>query len=398
MASTLVEPEKSENEDRIAALRVTWWGLGANVSLTGLKYGAGILSGSSALIADAAHSLSDLISDFVTLFVVQYARVPADEDHPYGHGRFEALGSLAVSGILIGTAGGAGWNALSTLLECWNSGAVENAILASGYGSVAIFACAASLITKEALYHATARVGRSINSQTLIANAWHHRSDALSSVAALVGVGGCLAGMPLLDPVSGLLVSGLVAKTGVEIGLDSAREVTEMVQEDDDTLERVKRAADATEGVMGVSKMRSRKMGPYSLVDLHVDVAAHITVSAAHHVAERLRHKIISSERHISEVLVHVEPHQEQEIDVEMSGHDEVERQVRDVLAEVPGIRGVAHVIIHYASMGLSIKVDIVCDDDITIREAMLIATNAKRTLEFLPGVYAVDIDLDLDV
>jgi cation diffusion facilitator family transporter len=405
--------KKNEFEGRSAALRVTWLGCGANVSLAALKYGAGTLSGSSALIADAAHSLSDMLSDFVTLFVVHYARVPADEDYPYGHGRFEALGSLAVSAVLVGTAGGICWETVSTLLEYWHSGIVENSILDSGYGGLAMAACGISLVTKEMLYHATVNVGRNINSQTLIANAWHHRSDAWSSVAALAGVGGCLVGIPVLDPVSGLLVSGLVAKAGFEIAWDAAQEVTEKVQADDEVIRAVRAAAGETEGILGIHRLRSRKMGPYCLVDLHVHVHPDISVSAGHHVAERLRHRIISSEPHVSEVLVHIEPFARADFldaDIEMRPHPEVEREVRQVLAKVPEIIGVADVIVHYVPMtsshvmtlgvshGIHLKVDIICDEEITVREAIAIAQRAKGILQKVEGVTYVDVDLELEV
>merc|ERR1712217_295112 len=174
------------------------------------------MGGNTALIADAAHSLSDLVSDLMTLFVVRS-----------GQRRFEALGSLSVSAIVVGTAGGVGWSAMSDLLDHWNGTVAENMMLASGCGGFAIAACVGSLLIKEALYHVSVRVGHEIKSPTVIANAWHHRSDAFSSVAALIGVGGCLVGMPILDPLSGLVVSGLVAKAGVEIGLDAIKEAVD---------------------------------------------------------------------------------------------------------------------------------------------------------------------------
>jgi len=411
-ASQGAQMELSELEGRNAALRVTWWGFGANVGLAGLKYVAGTLACSSALIADAAHSLSDLLTDFVTLFVLHYARVPADEDHPFGHGRFEALGSLAVSAVLIGTAGGIAWDALSTLQTVLAGSGAENAVLASGYGSVALGVCAISLVTKEMLYHASARVGRRINSQTLIANAWHHRSDALSSVACLVGVGGCMVGFPLLDPMAGLVVSGMVAKTGVEIAWEAALEVTERAEADDGLLVAVRAAAATTDGVLSIHGLRARKMGPYSMVYLHVDVDPDISVSAGYHVAERLRHKILTSESNVSEVLVHIQPFARakyQAADVSMRSHTEVEREVRQVLGSVPEIRGVAdvnvgyipmsssHVMLRGMSHGIHLKVDIICRQDITVGAANAIASDARGILLKLEGIAYVDVNLDLD-
>eukprot|EP00440_Ansanella_granifera_P003455 gb/GFBE01003751.1/.p1 GENE.gb/GFBE01003751.1/~~gb/GFBE01003751.1/.p1 ORF type:complete len:290 (+),score=58.30 gb/GFBE01003751.1/:1-870(+) len=285
----------------------------------------------------------------------------------------------------------------SRLLECLNGEAAESILSASGYGGLAVFACLVSLVTKEALYHATVRVGRDIKSQTLIANAWHHRSDALSSVAALAGVAGCLAGMPVLDPLSGLLVSGMVAKAGIEIGWESVLEVAEKVDSDDAVLHAVRKIAAATEGVLGIRRLRSRRMGPYSLVDLHIDVDPHISVSAAHHVAERLRHAIVSSERHVSEVLVHVEPFEHANVDASIRPHTEVEREVREILATMPQILRVAGINCHYVpAKGIHLNVDIVCDDALSIREVTQIAQEAKLRLQKLKDVFTVDVDLEL--
>lgn len=393
----------AESDGRAAAMRVTWWGAGTNISLAALKYAAGCLTGSSALVADAAHSLSDLLSDIITLFVVDAARLPPDEDHPYGHGRFEAVGSLSVAVVLVATAGGVGWSSAGTLLDWWCGSAFESGLAESGYGSLAVSACIISLVAKEALYHATVRVGNDIGSQTLIANAWHHRSDAFSSVAALLGVGGSLAGVPWLDPMAGVLVSGLVAKAGIEIGWEAIGEVTEKAVPDDETLMAVQRAAASTTGVTSIDRLRTRRMGPYALVDLHACVDPCISVSAAHNVARHLSHQIKMSARGISEVLIHIVPERHPGTTASSSAllrpHVDVEREVRVALERIPEIHGVSHVITHYvANAGIHLKVDIVCDDSITIKSASGIARKAKHILEELQDVTSVDVDLELQV
>uniref|UniRef100_A0A7S4VRT5 Cation efflux protein cytoplasmic domain-containing protein n=1 Tax=Alexandrium monilatum TaxID=311494 RepID=A0A7S4VRT5_9DINO len=386
-----------EPRERRLALRVTWWGAGTNVSLAAMKWIAGSLTGSTALVADAAHSLSDLLSDIITLFVVDVARVPPDPAHPYGHGRFEAVGSLSVAAVLVATAGGVGWASISVVAGWWRTGAVECALAESGYGGLAVAACVVSLLSKEALYHATIRVGRTVDSQTLVANAWHHRSDALSSVAALVGVGGSMVGMPLLDPAAGLLVSALVAKAGVEIGWEAVAEVTEKAEPGEEVREAVRAIARATAGVVSIDRLRTRKMGPFSLVDLCIEVDPEISVSAAYQVGEHLRHEIHRSQPNVSEVLVTVVPFQRGTVAL-MRPHTEVEREVRALLASVPGIRGVSHVIAHYVpGDGIRLKVDIVCDSSITVRDACGIAGEARSVLEGLHGISSVDVDLELD-
>jgi len=393
----------ADTDSRAAALRVTWWGAGTNVSLAAVKYATGSLTGSTALVADAAHSMSDLLSDVVTLVVVDAARRPPDENHPYGHGRFETLGSLSVAAILVATAGGVGWHALLDIHGWWQTGTLGDTLASSGYGGCAVVACIISLASKEALYHATVQVGREVNSQILIANAWHHRSDALSSVAALVGVGGSLAGIPLLDPVAGLFVSGLVAKVGIEIGYESVCEVTEKVMVDSHTQESVNNSAAETPGVVRIDRLRTRKMGPYFLVDVVAEVDPQISISAAHHVAERLRREIHKSEKDVSEVLVNVVPYKQGGTSMAgatlMRTHDEVENEVRLALTQIPAILDVSDVVTHYEpDVGIRLKVDINCAEDITLQMACQTGREAKKLLSQLPDVISVDVDLDLDV
>eukprot|EP00419_Tripos_fusus_P073470 CAMPEP_0172879050 /NCGR_PEP_ID=MMETSP1075-20121228/111361_1 /TAXON_ID=2916 /ORGANISM="Ceratium fusus, Strain PA161109" /LENGTH=452 /DNA_ID=CAMNT_0013730975 /DNA_START=9 /DNA_END=1364 /DNA_ORIENTATION=+ len=386
------EAPAADTDGRTAALQVTVLGAATNVSLAAVKYVTGSMTGSTALVADAAHSMSDLLSDLVTLFVVDAARHPPDEKHPYGHGRFETLGSLSVGAILVATAGGVGWHASLDIYGWWQTDTLGDTLTSSGFGGYAVAACIFSLASKEALYHATVRVGHEVNSQILIANAWHHRSDALSSVAALVGVGGSLAGMPLLDPLAGLFVSGLVAKVGIEIGYESVCEVTERVMVDSHIRESVNHSAAETPGVVRIDRLRTRKMGPYFLVDVVAEVDPQISISAAHHVAERLRREIHKSQKDVSEVLVNVVPFKQGGSSMAgatlMRTHSEVENEVRLALQQIPAIRGVSDVVTHYEpDVGIHLQVDICCAEDITVQMACQIGHEAKDLLSQLPDV-----------
>eukprot|EP00928_Gymnodinium_smaydae_P070689 TRINITY_DN54475_c0_g1_i1.p1 TRINITY_DN54475_c0_g1~~TRINITY_DN54475_c0_g1_i1.p1 ORF type:complete len:534 (-),score=83.64 TRINITY_DN54475_c0_g1_i1:8-1609(-) len=388
-------------DGRGPAMRVTMLGAATNVGLAVTKYGAGVLTGSSALVADAAHSLSDLLSDVLTLFVVDAARVPPDEDHPYGHGRFEAIGSLTVAAVLVGTGGGVGWSSASVIAEWWTCGELANGLATSGYGAVALAACLASLVAKEALYHATVRVGRQIGSQTLIANAWHHRTDALSSVAALVGVGGGLLGMPLLDPAAGLVVAALVAKAGVDIGLEAVEEVTEKAVIDDEARRAVEVAAQNIDGVVSIDRLRTRKMGPYSCVDVRVLVDPIISVSAARNVAEHLRNEVHRMQSSVSDVLVHVTPYKQLPVvagsDTLLRPYTELEREVRSALRDVNEIIRVPSVVTHYVpGRGIRLHVMICCDVNVTVHQAQRIAHEARGRLEKVPDVFSIDFALDL--
>jgi cation diffusion facilitator family transporter len=216
------------------AIRITSIGMVLNVTLAIGKAGAGVYSGSAAMIADAGHSFSDLLSDVVTIWAVKLARTPADTNHPYGHGKFEAVGSAVIGGLLIGTGAGLGIHAIEILQHGMSDNETMAIFNDLGFGMAAAVAVG-SIASKEWLYHATVKVGRETRSKVLEANAWHHRTDALSSVAALGGVMGAYAGFPLLDPLAGLVVAGMVVRTGVEVGLESIQELT------DESVEEVSR-------------------------------------------------------------------------------------------------------------------------------------------------------------
>ena len=276
------------------ALSVTWLGLIANLLMAIAKGFVGIISHSSALIADAGHSFSDLLSDMVTLWAVRMAGIPKDENHPYGHGKFETVGTFVVALMLVFTGIGVAWHVLNKM----NSPGVP--------GTPAIWMAAIALAVKEALFHLTRMVSRRSGSRILLANAWHHRSDAISSVAALVGIAGANWGIPMMDPIAGVLVAGLIVKTGIDIGYESLRELTDEIPEEEVISELKKILADV-EGVDHYHEMRARRMGPHLLVDLHIEVDSMMSISAAHQVAERVRLRILDKIPAVNEVLVHVD-------------------------------------------------------------------------------------------
>ena len=193
------------------ASRITWVGAAVNLSLALAKLVAGVVGNSAAMLSDAGHSLSDLVSDALTLVTLRMSALPPDIDHPYGHGRFESVGSLGIATLLLLAGLSFGQNAFAAL----------RAPSAAPISVRALWAAVASIVFKEVLYRATRRVGERMQSQVLIANAWHHRSDALSSVVALVGIGGAMAGWAWLDPLAATAVGGMVAWMGVEIARES---------------------------------------------------------------------------------------------------------------------------------------------------------------------------------
>ncbi|OQS07638.1 Cation Diffusion Facilitator (CDF) Family [Thraustotheca clavata] len=409
------------------ALRITRVGMYVNIAMAAAKGTVGAAIHSSALVADAAHSLSDLLSDFVTLWSVKVARLPPDDRHPYGYGKFEAVGSLTVGAILSAAGIGMGWEAVQTLQDVLGGvqhtghlhGLIDVAYLSelspTAQWGVAAGAAIASIGAKEALYHATVRIGKKANSKVLIANAWHHRSDAISSFIALGGICGAMVGIPFVDPVAGAIVSCMIAKTGVDICLDSVRELTDKSVEDD-ILKLLAETSSNVEDVVSVSNIRARRMGPYTLVDLRAYVHARTSVSAAQQVAARVKSKILKQMPEVSEVLVHIDV-ANNEFDASNWGHvtpeeqmrpyREIKRDVLYALRKVPEITGITHVNAHWVQRnsntnasglgyGTFLDVAIVVSPDLPVREVHKIARRARKEIESLTYVVEADIHLEL--
>ena len=375
------------------ALKVTWLGLLANLLLALAKGFIGFIANSSALIADAGHSFSDLLSDGITLWAVRMSGIPKDKNHPYGHGKFETVGTFIVALLLLFTGIGVAWHVFNKM----DSPEVP--------GTIALWMAGIAIAVKEVLFHATRMVGRRTGSRILLANAWHHRSDAISSVAALVGIGGAQWGFPLMDPIAGVLVAGLIIKTGINIGYESIRELTDETAEEA-VISELGQILSGIEGVDHYHEMRARRMGPHLLVDLHIEVDSMMSISAAHQVAERVRLGILEKLPAVNEVLVHVDAEDDfievegtedpQEI-VLMRPQSEIENDVKKALSVIPEIEGITHIYCHYLNQELTVQVNIILDVEIRISDAQKIASKARMKIEQIKDIDAADLHLELD-
>eukprot|EP00501_MAST-03F_sp_TOSAG23-6_P000383 GSMAST32.ASY1.ANO1.394.1 assembled CDS len=256
--STKTKHDKMGEKDAAAGVHITKVGAVVNVGLAGSKGAIGYLTGSTALLADAAHSLSDLFSDALTVFAVRLSRTPADEDHPYGHGKFETMGALSIGALLTVAGVNIVTHSYDQLLIVFGSDQTLRPIIAASVASSAI-------IMKEVLYRKTISVARHI-----VSNAWHHRSDALSSLVALGGICGSFMGLPLVDPMAGIIIGGLIVNTGARIGWNNIRELVD--ESDPETLKRITKLTKSVFGVKNVSRVRSRRMGYYELDDLKLQL------------------------------------------------------------------------------------------------------------------------------
>jgi cation diffusion facilitator family transporter len=279
--------------------RIVVAGVVVNICLTFVKVLGGIVGHSQALVADGVHSLSDLVTDLVVFFGLRYSSQPRDANHPYGHGKIETLASVLVGVLLVITGVLIGYDAVRAGLDR----------VAASPKWIALAAAVASIVFKEALYHYTLRYARRLGSNALVANAWHHRSDALSSLAALGGVIGARLGYPILDPIAAVLVSVMIVKVGIDVMIKASRELVEETLHDEETARMVERALQVS-GVMRVPEIQSRYVGPAIVVDMSITVHGGLTVAEGHDIAHRVERALISAFPDILVVTVHVEPHE----------------------------------------------------------------------------------------
>ncbi|KAM0003431.1 putative cation efflux protein [Helianthus debilis subsp. tardiflorus] len=315
--------QTSEEGDRIFRL-----GLAADVGLTAGKVLTGYLSGSTAIIADAAHSLSDVVLSSVALLSFRASRVPKDKEHPYGHGKFETLGALGISGVLLLTAGGIAWHALDVLVGVMSAASeVANQSLphqhAHNHGHhhgidmnhpiLALNTTIVAIAVKEGLYWMTKRAGERTGSGLMKANAWHHRADAVSSLVALIGVGGSILGVRFLDPLAGLVVSGMILKAGLQTGYQSILELVDAAIPSHH-LDPIRKTVLQVKGVEGCRHLRGRRAGSSLYLDVKIEVDPCCSISIAHQIGESVRYQIQSSHPEVSEVFIQLEPATKQEV------------------------------------------------------------------------------------
>lgn len=284
-------------ERAAAAVRSTWVSIAVNAVLIVLQLVVGLFAHSQALVADAMHSLSDLVSDFVVLLAGKHSRKAADDDHPYGHARFENAGSLALGALLLAVGVGMLWSALRKLEAPAEIPQVHVAAL-----GVAAF----TLVCKEALFRYMLAVAKRVRSTLLVSNAWHARSDAASSLVVGLGIAGNLMGFPLLDPIAAAIVGFLIARMGWIFGWNALSDLMDRGASTEE-VEAITRTAAATPGVHAVHDLRTRKMGDMLVVDMHLEVDARLTVEQGHDIALAARDAVLA--RHsVLRVMTHVDP------------------------------------------------------------------------------------------
>ena len=285
-------------------VRITLWGSVVNVTLTALKFAAGILGCSAAMIADAVHSLSDLLTDFVVLLFVRISSRPADSDHPYGHGKYETLASAIVAVALLAAGGVLAAEGVQKILSAIHG---EELVMP---GRIALWAAIISIAAKEIIYWLTIRVSRRVQSSALEANAWHHRTDALSSVATSIGIGGALlfgGKWAILDPIAAVLVSIFILVAAARLLHEAMQDLLEKRLPEE--VENEIRAMVATDSEMSeMHKLRTRRVGNVYSIEMHLRMDGNMPLAEAHRHSAMLEQRLRERFGQQTMITIHMEP------------------------------------------------------------------------------------------
>jgi len=280
-----------------AAKRSTWVSVFVNLVLSTAQIIVGVFAKSQALIADGIHSLSDLVGDFVVLFASHHGKKDADEDHPYGHQRFETAASMVLGALLMLVAIGMLWSAFEKLKSPEDIPTVHGA---------ALWVVGIALVSKETLFRYMLKIAKRVKSSMLVANAWHARSDAASSLVVAVGIIGNLAGYPILDPIAALFVGLMIGKMGWSFGSSAFHDLMDR-SVDEQEVAAISATLLQTPGVLGVHDVRTRKMGDMIVVDAHIEVDARLTVEVGHDIGLAARQAVMQRHR-VLNLLTHIDP------------------------------------------------------------------------------------------
>jgi cation diffusion facilitator family transporter len=274
--------------------------IAVNIALSTFKLFAGVYSDSEAMLSDAVHSISDVFSTVIVIIGASASSKRADEKHQYGHERFENIAAILLS-VMLGAVGiGIGYGGLCKIFA--RAGTAHTVP-----GTLALTAAVFSIIVKEGMYWYTRGASKKINSGVLMADAWHHRSDALSSAGSFMGILGARSGYPVLDPAAGLVICCFILKAAVEIFVEAARKMTDEAC-DDETIRRIEALIIGIEGVMGIDSLQTRRFGERVYVDVEICADGESTLSESHEVAERVHGGIEAAFPAVKHCMVHVNP------------------------------------------------------------------------------------------
>jgi len=357
--------------------RVTLVGAAFNLLLSLLKVIFGIIGHSHSLIADGIHSFSDLLSDALVFIAAHHAHQEPDEQHPYGHGRFETAATLGLSLFLFIVAAGLIFDATERLFS------PETLLQPS---AIVLYVAALSVLIKEWLYHYTRIAAMRIRSDMMHANAWHHRSDAVSSIVVLVGVAGTMAGLSYLDAVASVIVGMMIAKIGWELGWGSVKQLVDTGLEAHRIAE-IRNIILAVDGVRGIHMLRTRRIGVDASADVHILVAPRLSVSEGHMISLMVEQRLKQEIQEIEDVTVHIDPEDDETAPPNMGlpMRTEAIATLTEIWNGVPLVAGRSRQVLHYLSGSIDVDcyfpIDAFSDSDqsLALRNALQHAIDGRK-------------------
>jgi len=359
---------------RVTLVSVVW-----NLILTVAQIIIGFVGHSQALIADGLHTLSDLITDFMVLFALKHGKKAADEEHPYGHARIETAVTMILGIILVAVGAGIAISAGMRLSSA------QTFVIPS---AMTLWIAVITLGAKEGLYRYTMVTADRFDSNMLRANAWHHRSDALSSLIVAAGIGGSLLGFGYLDSVAALIVALMVVKVGGELAWQSLRELvdTGLAAED---LESIRQVILTISGVKALHLLRTRRVGEQALADVHIIVDDHLSVSEGHQISEMVRATLIKEIAPLADVMVHIDT--EEDVNVPSGAglplRDELQKRLNNYFRDIPEARMIEHMTLHYLNGRIDIEL-------LLSQDAVSHSTSARQLAQQFAAAVRNDRDI----
>ena len=363
--------------------KVTVIGSVLDFMLGSAKVIVGWFTNSQALLADGIHSFSDLLTDFLVLYAARHAHREADETHPYGHGRIETLATVSLGLVLIAIAGGIAHSAIQRLFA---------ADVALDFGGFAIAVALLSIITKEWIYRYTIAVARRLRSDMLMANAWHSRSDAFSSIVVLIGIAGVMLGYPYLDAVAAVAVAAMIAKIGFDLARASTSELIDTAL-DTDKVNAIRDRILSVRGVRSIHTLRTRKSASNAFVDVHIQVDPRLSVSEGHQIGDAVRKCLLQQVDEVTDVTIHVDPENDESDSPchDLPSRDQIIAALKQCWPHLPE-SAIEAVTLHYLSGGIDVELNLPIGILQNIPEAQDWVSKLQQATATLPAIRQVQI------
>ena len=331
-----------------ASQRVTWVSVAVNLVLTVVQFIIGVLGNSQALVADSIHTLSDLITDFMVLIALFHSKKAADAEHPYGHERIETATTLLLGIMLLAVGVGILWRAGARFLD-------SEPLLAPDL--ITLWAALFTMVAKEILFRYLLRTAERYNSDMLRANAWHSRSDAVSSLVVVVGIGGSLVGFPYLDAAAAMVVAIMIMKVALGLSWPALQELVDTGL-DTETVQHIRRLILSVDGVRALHLLRTRRLGGHALVDVHIIVDDDISVSEGHYISDTVRARLVKEIDSVADAMVHIDPEDDTHFspELELPSRAVVQARLRELLRPIAEAQHIERMVLHYINGRLRIE------------------------------------------